>query len=483
MVKVIRMISKDEKVTMNSVSGLNKKYLFLISLAAGLGGFLFGFDTSVASGTIGFLRVQFDLDLGMEGWVMSSALVGSIVGAAISGFLSDRFGRKSILMVSALLFFISALGTMLPETVSELISYRIVGGVGVGIAAMVSPLYISELSPPQLRGRLVSFYQLAITIGILVSYLSNTSLLSYSESANLDSGFVKRIFSDEVWRAMFGSEIFPSILFFVLLFFVPKSPRWLIKVGKSGEALKTLIKVHGEEAAQKEIKEIQETVEDESKGITQLFQKKLRPALIIGIILPLFAQMTGICAVIYYAPTVFEMAGFQSDSAFGTAAIIGFFNMLFTFVAIWKIDTWGRKPLLIFGFIGLGITLFLIAAMLQLQSSIPGGIGNLIVVFLFITYIALFAATVGPGPWVVISEIYPTKIRGRAMAIGTLATFVGSVIVTQTFPLLRDWLGMDYTFLIYGVFMIPAAWFVWKKMPETKNKTLEEIEKQWFKNE
>ena len=458
-------------------SNQNSRYLFLISITAGLGGFLFGFDTAVASGTIGFLREKFSLNGVMEGWIMSSALLGSVIGAAISGYLSDKFGRRVILMFSALLFLVSAVASTIPETPGFLVVARLVGGVGVGIAAMVAPLYISELAPANSRGRLVSLYQFAITLGILCSYLSNTFLLSNAGNHEITGGFLNYIFVEEVWRAMFGSELLPAILFFLLLFLVPKSPRWLTKEDQPEEALAILTRIHGETMAKKEMAEITDTISHESGSFKQLFSKNLRVALLIGLALPLISQFTGITTVMYYAPTIFELAGFQSGSAFGTAALIGFVNMIFTVVAIWKIDHFGRKPILMAGFFGLSIALFLIG--FQFYGSQDVNRASVAIVASFLFYIMVFAATIGPGVWVLLSEIYPTKVRGRAMAIGTFCLFVGSTLVTQTFPMLRGWLGVGPTFWVYAAVMLPGLYFVWRIVPETKNKTLEEIEKMW----
>ncbi|MDN5217286.1 sugar porter family MFS transporter [Fulvivirgaceae bacterium BMA12] len=457
----------------------NTKYLFLISITAGLGGFLFGFDTAVASGTIGFLREKFLLNDVMEGWIMSSALLGSVIGAAISGYLSDKYGRRLILMVSALLFLVSAVASTIPETPGFLVAARLIGGVGVGIAAMVAPLYISELAPAHLRGRLVSLYQFAITLGILCSYLSNTFLLNNAGHREVTNGFLNYIFVEEVWRAMFGSEVLPAAIFFLLLFFVPKSPRWLTKENHTEEALAILTRIHGAGMAGKEMDEIADTISHESNNFKQLFGRKLRVALIIGLALPLISQFTGITTVMYYAPTIFELAGFQSGSAFGTAALIGFVNMIFTVVAIWKIDHFGRKPILMAGFFGLSIALFLIG--FQFSGSQDVNQAGVAIVASFLFYIMVFAATIGPGVWVLLSEIYPTKVRGRAMAIGTFCLFVGSTVVTQTFPMLRGWLGIGPTFWVYAAVMLPGLYFVWKVVPETKNRTLEEIEKMWTK--
>jgi len=451
-----------------------KPYVILICATAGLGGFLFGFDTAVISGAINFLRIKFQLSPAMEGWTMSSALLGCVVGAAIAGFLSDKYGRKKILLMSAFLFIISSFGCMIAESPNFLVIARIIGGIGVGFAAMVAPMFIAELSPANLRGRLVSVYQLAITLGILCSYISNTFLLHYASIHAHDNGGVFNYFLvTEVWRGMLGSNMMPAVLFFLSLLFIPESPRWLVKENKNKEAYKILERISGSEIAFLELNDVAGTITKEKSSFRQLLEPKMRIALIIGLVLPFFSQLTGITTVMYYAPAIFEKAGFQSGSAMGSASVIGFFNMIFTLVAIWKIDKWGRKPLLMWGFAGLSFALFSIGWLFYNKSAPNFLLSS------FIFYIAVFAATLGPGVWVVLAEIYPTKIRGRAMSLGTLSLFLGSMFVTQTYPILRESLGIGITFFIYGLAMLPAVFFVKKFVPETKGKSLEDIERYW----
>jgi SP family arabinose:H+ symporter-like MFS transporter len=447
----------------------------LICLTAGFGGFLFGFDTAVISGAINFLRVQFHLNAAMEGWIMSSALVGCVAGAAVAGLLADKFGRKKILLFSALLFIISALACAIATRPAFLVMARIVGGIGVGFAAMVAPMFISELSPANMRGRLVSLYQLAITLGILVSYLTNAGLLYYAGSRlSGDDSFMHFYLVAEVWRGMLGSNIIPALLFFIFLLFVPESPRWLIKENKTKDAKLILARINGMQEAMVELNDIRNTISEEKGNYKQLLAPSIRIALIIGLVLPFLSQLTGITTVMYYAPAIFEKAGLGANSAMGSAAIIGFFNMIFTVVAIWKIDKWGRKPILIWGFIGLSIALFLIGVLFNKET-----VNTIFLLGAFVLYIAIFAATLGPAVWVVISEIYPTKIRGRAMSLGTLSLFMGSVFVTQTYPILRESVGIGNTFIFYGLVMLPASFFVKKVLPETKGKSLEDIERYW----
>lgn len=451
-----------------------KPYVTLICATAGLGGFLFGFDTAVISGAVNFLRTQFQLSPAMEGWVMSSALLGCVAGAALAGYLSDKYGRKKTLLMSAFLFIISSIGCMVAGSAGILVVARIVGGIGVGFAAMVAPMFIAELSPANLRGRLVSVYQLAITLGILCSYLSNTFLLQYASLHALENGSGLNFYLvKEIWRGMLGSNMIPSALFFFCLLLIPESPRWLIKENKTKQAYKILERISGPTEANIELSDLTNTITKEKGSFRQLLDPKMRIALIIGLVLPFFCQLSGITTVMYYAPAIFEKAGFQSGSAMGSAAVIGFFNMIFTFVAISKIDKWGRKPLLIWGFAGLSFALLLIGWLFYTDS------GSNLLLGSFIFYIAIFAATLGPGVWVVLAEIYPTKIRGRAMSLGTLALFLGSTFVTQTYPILRESFGIGITFMLYGLALLPAALIVKKLVPETKGKSLEDIERYW----
>jgi len=456
-----------------------KLYLVGICATAGMGGFLFGFDTAVISGAVNFLRTQFSLSPAMEGWVMSSALVGCVAGAAVAGYLSDKYGRKKILLASAMLFIVSALGCMTAGTPALLVAARIVGGIGVGFAAMVAPLFIAELAPAHLRGRLVSIYQLAITLGILCSYLSNTLLLAYASAhAGSHGGLLQDYLAGQVWRGMLGSNMIPALFFLLMLFFVPESPRWLVKEGRGNQAYEILRRISGDQQAAAELREISMVITEEGQGsFRQLLAPGLRTALVIGIVLPFLSQLTGITTVMYYAPAIFEQAGFRSGHAMGSASVIGFFNMIFTLVAIWKIDHWGRKPVLIWGFSGLCV------ALLSIGLLFLGGGGRGFLLASIIFYIAVFAATIGPGVWVVIAEIYPTNVRGRAMSIGTLSLFLGSTFVTQTYPLLREAVGIGAAFVSYGLAMVPAIFFVRRTIPETKGRTLEEIERHWTKEE
>ena len=448
-------------------------YLTIVCVIAALGGFLFGFDTAVISGTIVYLKKQFALSALLEGWVVASALIGCIVGALSAGTLSDRFGRKKMLIFSAALFLISAVGSAIPPSVRVLVLARFVGGLGVGAASMLSPMYISELSPPHLRGRLVALYQLAITVGILVAYFSNAMLqhLAVNVFAGIGEQYMRWILVDEVWRAMFGAESIPAVLFLLLLLIVPESPRWLTKQGRADEAMQVLARVVGRTEAEKEMAEIQETISHESGSILQLLQPGLRIALLIGILLPLFSQVSGINVVIYYGPKIFEEAGFKISESLGGAVVIGLINMIFTFVAIAVVDKFGRKPLLYVGICGLVSALIGVGLLFYYQvTSGPLLLG------LFMFYCACFAFSLGPVPWIIISEIFPTRIRGRAMSIGTFTIWGGCTLVAQTFPWLLENLGPAGSFWLYAILVAPALPVVWLLVPETKGKTLEQIE-------
>ena len=454
----------------------NNAYLLFIASAAALGGFLFGYDTAVISGTIGFVKSGFALSTTMEGWFVSSALVGCIVGVAVAGELSDRFGRKYSLIVSGLLFTVSAVGCALSGSHTELISYRLIGGIGVGIASMLSPLYISEVSPAKIRGRMVALYQFAITIGIVSAYFANATMLSLSESVTSlsSTGILHKIFVSEVWRAMFGSETIPAILFFVIMFFVPQSPRWLASRNRNIEAGKVLEKINSPETAGQELTSIKNAIASEANGSwSVLFRTGIKTALFAGIGLSILSQFTGINAIIYYGPRIMEEAGIKLSDALGGQVIIGFVNMAATIFALMKIDQYGRKKLMLGGVTGMFISLIIVGFLFLLGKAQ----GILILVFI-LTFITSFAIGYGPVVWVLLSEIYPTKVRGRAMSIATLAIWIGTAIIGQIVPWMLDTVTPAGTFFIFALCCIPVP-FILRCIPETKGLSLEEIEKAW----
>lgn len=439
---------------------------------AALGGLLFGYDTAVISGAIGFLQSRFELTTTMKGWAAASALAGCIIGVSIAGALSDRIGRKKVLIISAVLFLISALGTALPRTFFEFIIFRMIGGVGVGAASITSPMYIAEISPARIRGRMVSINQFAIIFGMLVVYFVNYFIAKQGDEAwNIQTG----------WRWMFGSESLPALLLLFLLFFVPESPRWLAKQKFGDKAFAILSRVGGRRHAQEELAAIKEAISHESGSISQLFEPGMKIVLVIGVVLAVLQQITGINVFLYYAPEIFKKMGTETDIALLQTVAVGAVNLSFTVIAIRTVDKLGRKPLMIIGSAGMGICLFAMGFAAYYQRT-----ETWLLIFV-LGYIASFALSLGPVVWVVLSEIFPTRIRGRAMSIATFCLWSANFIISQSFPMMDEnrWLvekfHHGFTFWLYGSFCIVTIIFVGFFVPETKGKTLEEIEKYWLR--
>jgi len=449
-------------------------YVARVCVVAALGGLLFGYDTGVIAGAIGFLETHFNLDPSFQkGWVAASALIGCTIGVSIAGLLSDWLGRKRTLIVAAILFFISAVGTALPKDVTMFVIFRIIGGVGVGAASITSPMYIAEISPARIRGRMVSVNQFAIVTGFLVVYLVNYFIaLQGTEAWNVGYG----------WRWMFGSEALPALLLLGLLFLVPESPRWLTKYGRHEKALAVLTRVGGPAHAQREFESIKDAIAHESGSLGQLFRPGMRIVLVIGIVLAVLQQVTGINVFLYFGAEIFKKMGSGTNAALLKEVIVGAVNMTFTVIAIWMVDRLGRKPLMLIGSAGMGICLAAMGFAGYLQHTT----GMWLLVFI-LGYIACFALSVGPVTWVILSEIFPTRIRGRAMGVATVFLWLSNYIVTQTFTMMDEnpWLvekfHRGFPFWIYGVFCVCLLVFVWRFVPETKGKTLEEIEKYWYK--
>ena len=443
------------------------KILF-VAFAAALAGFLFGFDTAVISGTIEQVKTQFELTDSGLGWFVSSALLGAVFGVLFSGVLSDHYGRKFMLIASGLLFMISSIGCALSDSFTILVIYRVFGGIAFGIASMVAPLYISEMAPSQQRGKLVSVYQLAITAGILLAYFSNfwTSGSGADTNPSSDSLF-KLIYEEETWRGMFLNELYPITLFLICLLFIPRSPRWLMVKNKKELAKKI--------ASDYEIEIDYKTIEQKSKmSFIQLIRGMYKRPMTIAIFLMIFSQICGINAIIYYGPTILNKAGFTMGTALGGQVTIGFVNTLFTFIAIYTIDKWGRKPLLRFGTSGVILSLLFISLFFFLGNEYA----NYVIVGILV-YIACYAFSLGPVQFVIASEIFPTKIRGRALTICTLFMWVSNAVVGQLFPTILTKFGAEGTFLLFGLVCLPALWFINKFIPETKGKSLEEIQIFW----
>jgi SP family xylose:H+ symportor-like MFS transporter len=455
----------------------NSVYIFGITLVATLGGLLFGYDTAVISGAEKSIEAYLILPLRLSafahGATVSSALIGCIIGGAVSGLLSNRLGRKKSLLIAATLFFLSALGSAYPEflffkkgepTLGLLWIfnlYRIVGGIGVGLASAVCPMYIGEIAPANIRGRLVSFNQFAIIFGMLVVYFVNWGIAN---------GQTIHWINDVGWRYMFVSEAIPAGLFFVLLFFVPESPRYLALVRQNDKALSVLEKINtNKEKARKIFKEIESTLTEKTKSALFSYGKKV---IVIGILLSVFQQFVGINVALYYAPRIFESMGAAKDASMLQTIVMGLINVIFTVLAIVTVDKWGRKPLLITGSIGMAIGMFAISA-LSFNNII--GISTLVFIILFT---ASFMMSWGPICWVYISELFPNKIRGQAVAIAVAAQWAANYFISSTYPPMMEFSG-GITYGFYGLMAVLSALFVWKMVPETKGKSLEEIEKIW----
>jgi len=439
-------------------------YLVLLTLVAALGGLLFGYDTAVISGAIGFLEKRFDLDAVSKGWAASCVLVGCIVGAAAAGALSDRFGRKKILLLAALLFAVSALTAAIPRTLAVFVVARFLGGVGVGMASMLSPMYISEVAPARARGALVSVNQLAIIFGMLVVYFVNAWIAGLGDTDwNVRVG----------WRWMFASGLLPAVLFLVLLCFVPESPRWLVEHGREDLGRSILGRIGGAEHAEREIADIRDVMRSEPADWAMLLSPGILRALIIGVVLAVLQQVTGINTVLYYAPEIFKQAGATTTRALNDTVIVGLVNLAFTVVAIGVVDSLGRKPLLLIASAGMGVSLTVLGA------AFARGWSGAWVLVPVLTYVASFALAMGPVVWVVLAEIFPTRIRGRAMSLATLCLWIACFTVSQTFPwMLENLVGR--VFFLYALLCAVAFVFVLICVPETRGKSLEQIERDWL---
>jgi len=439
-----------------------RTYVIFVSIVAAIGGLLFGFDTAIVAGATQYLKDQFSLSAFGEGLAVSIVLIGCMFGAGTAGTISDRIGRKKFLLVSAVFFFVSAIGCAVPHTVAEFLIFRFIGGLGIGSASILSPLYISEISPARIRGALVSVNQMAIVTGILLAYFINWIFAGVGPSN---------------WRWMFATGAFPSLIFFALVLKVPESPRWLVKQRREAEALGVLSRVNPAEIASAEVLNIKETLALETGKLADLFKPGFRKALFIGVVLAIFQQITGINAVLYYAPRIFERAGFERMSAIGQSTIVGFVNMLFTIIAIVLVDKIGRKPLLLTAAGGMGVSFILLGAAFKFQLFT----GSLVLIFT-LSYVAFFAMAMGPIVWVVMAEVFPTRIRGRAMAIATVILWFSDFLVSLTFPVIADRFNESSAFWLYALMCIIDFIFMLLVLPETKGKTLEEIERRWLHN-
>ena len=465
-------------------STINLGYLVFLSVVAALGGFLFGYDTAVISGTIAQVTEQFGLDALQQGWYVGCALIGSIIGVLFAGILSDKFGRKSTMILSAILFSTSAIGCAVSTDFNQLVIYRIIGGVGIGVVSIISPLYISEVAVAQYRGRLVSLYQLAVTIGFLGAYLVNYQLLGYSMSnPDVSTGWWNLVFVSEVWRGMLGMETLPAIMFFIIIFFIPESPRWLILKGKEEKATNILERIYtSSKEALFQLTETKSVLSSESKSEWKLLlQPGIRKAVIIGVCIAVLGQFMGVNAVLYYGPSIFENAGLSGGDSLFYQVLVGLVNTLTTILALVIIDKVGRKKLVYYGVSGMVISLVLIATYFIYGES--WGISSIFLLIFFLFYVFCCAVSICAVVFVLLSEMYPTRVRGLAMSIAGFALWIGTYLIGQLTPWMLQNLTPAGTFFLFAVMCVPYMLIVWKLVPETTGKSLEEIERYWTRSE
>lgn len=459
----------------------NIRYVAFLSLVAALGGFLFGYDTAVISGTVSKVSTQFQLSTLQSGWYVGCALVGSIIGVIFAGALSDKLGRKKTMILSAILFSASAIGCAVSGNLDQLVIYRIIGGIGIGIVSIVCPLYISEVSPASHRGRMVSLYQLAVTIGFLGAYLMNYYLLNISENFSSSHAILIKVFKTEIWRGMLGVEAIPALLFFAIIFFIPESPRWLIIKGKENTAQSILSIIYKEiEMVQFQLSETKQMLQSEVKSNwSMLLKPNILKAVLIGCAIAILGQFMGVNAVLYYGPSIFESSGISSGDSLFYQALIGLVNMGTTILALLIIDKVGRKKLVYVGVTGMIISLLLIG--LYFLKGEAWGISNLFLLVCFLAYIFFCAGSISAVIFVFLSEMYPTKIRGLAMSVAGLSLWIGTFLIGQLTPWLLENATPAGTFFIFAFMCIPYMLIVWKLMPETAGKSLEDIERFWMK--
>ena len=467
-------------------SNINFSYMLFLSVVAALGGFLFGYDTAVISGTTSQVAQIFHLDTLQQGWYVGCALIGSIAGVLLSGILSDRLGRKLTMILAAIMFSASAIGCAFCADFNQLVLYRIIGGVGIGVVSIVSPLYISEVSVAQYRGRLVSLYQLAITVGFLGAYLMNYQLLSWSNSsAVVTDGWINRIFVSEVWRGMLGMETLPALFFFLIIFFIPESPRWLIVRGNDSRATNILKRIYGSlKEATLQLNEIKSLLQTSSMAQSEwrlLLQPGIRKAVAIGASIAILGQFMGVNAVLYYGPSIFENAGLSSGDSLFYQVMIGLVNTLTTVLALVIIDRIGRKKLVYYGVSGMIIALCCISFYFTCGRVL--NISSWVLLFFFLAYRFCCAVSICAVIFVLLSEMYPTKVRGLAMSIAGFALWIGTYLIGQLTPWLLQNLTPAGTFFLFAGMCIPYMLIVWKLIPETTGKSLEEIERYWTESE
>lgn len=438
--------------------------LVLVACVALAGGFLFGYDTAVINGANQFLKAFFHLTSFQEGIAGASAILGCIPGAMFAGFLSDSYGRRKVLFVCGILYAISGILSAVPNNFSEFLLARFISGLGIGASSMICPVYVAELAPAVWRGRFGSLFQFGIVSGIFFTLFINAKIQAFGDAEwNVAKG----------WRWMLGAEVFPAVLLLGLLFFVKESPRWLLQAGREDEARTTLEKVHGPEGADAEIAAIKDVLKQSESGFFELLShSRFRKVLVIAVLLMAFSQFSGINAIMYYSTKIFTTAGVGVKDSFMASTVVGLVNLLFTLVAVALVDKAGRRMLLLVGLVAQVIALGAVGWMFK------ANIGGIFLLVAILAFIAAFAMALGPIPWILCSEIFPMRVRGRAMSVATFTIWTSCYIVAQTFPILNDSpaVGPALTFWIYAACSLAALLFVFFMVPETKGRSLEEIE-------
>lgn len=458
---------------------INTGYILFLAIVSAIGGILFGYDTAVISGTIGIVTQQFSLDTLQQGWYVGCALIGSIAGAAFAGVLSDTIGRKKTMLIAAFLFCVCAAGCAESHGFAHLVAFRIIGGLGVGIVSIVSPIYISEVSTAEKRGTLVSLYQLAVTIGFLIAYLVNYAILDIAETHRFGSGFLNTHLVDEYWRGMLGSGVFPALLFLIIIFFIPESPKWLITKGRGALATKVLSRIYlTEEGVEHEYEQTRASIGCENKAEwKELLSPGILKAVIIGSAIAILGQFMGVNAVLYYGPEIFGKAGIAGGDALFSQVLVGIVNMATTVIAMFIIDKVGRKQLVYWGVSGMIISLVMIGIYFACGDSL--GLGNGFMLTFFLFYVFCCAISISAVVFVLLSEMYPNSVRGTAMSIAGFALWIGTYLIGQLTPWLLENLTPAGTFFLFAGMCIPYILIMWKAVPETTGKTLEEIEEYW----
>jgi SP family xylose:H+ symportor-like MFS transporter len=479
-------------MTNNKAPDLNshthhRRTVLRITVVVALAGLLFGYDTGVIGGSQLYFTEYFQLTPGQQGWAVSSALYGCLFGAMAAGFLTKSIGRKYTLILSGFLFSLSAWGSGIADSLPQLVIYRIIGGLGVGMASMAAPMYIAEISPPKERGRMVSYYQLAVVVGFFIVFLA-TYFIGGGNVAGMSAEAIKELHHHNVtqgWRVMLWSELLPAVSFFILLFFVPHSPRWLMIKGREEEARKVLLTITADDAeADSELEDIRRSLsQHQSAGFASLLSGPLLFVLFLGVMLSVFQQVTGINAILYYGAEIFANAlGYGPEDALKQQLWLGAVNLVFTFVAIYTVDRWGRKPLLLTGTLGMFLGLSV------LGLTIYTGQMGMLSLLAILVFIGSFALSMGPVVWVMLSEIFPNRVRSVAMSVAVAAQWLFNGIVASTFPLVNNSAFNSQQFngalpyFVFAGFCLVTMAFVWKLVPETKGKTLEEMEALFERN-